>query len=216
MFRTKAEIEHLKQIYPSGTKITMLHMCDDHPVPKGTHGVVDFVDDGGMIHMDWENGMPMAIDPSEDEFKVDLEKVIYVEKRMKNVIEALKKENAEFHIGNIVEQRQGKDMSYHGSPFYETITIIQDGDLVFEHSDFGKRYYPNKIEFERMSDLSKIEENTIKQLQDEIAELENKISIKKQEISNVQNNFKRINETFAQVLNEESEEIVCKQEMKFE
>lgn len=67
-----------------------------------------------------------------------------------------------------------------------------------------------------MSDLSKIEENTIKQLQDEIAELENMIRIKKQEISNVQNNFKRINETFAHVLDEEPEEIVCKQEMKFE
>ena len=41
--------------YPPGTRILLLGMDDPHhPVPPGTRGTVDHVDDGGNIHMKWE------------------------------------------------------------------------------------------------------------------------------------------------------------------
>ena len=39
------------------------------PVPPGTRGTVDFVDDAGQIHMKWDNGRTLAIVPSEDDFR---------------------------------------------------------------------------------------------------------------------------------------------------
>ena len=45
-------------------------MNDPHaPVPPGTRGTVDFVDDAGQIHMKWDNGRTLAIVPSEDSFR---------------------------------------------------------------------------------------------------------------------------------------------------
>lgn len=40
------------------------------PVPEGTCGTVDFVDDAGQIHMRWDNGRTLAILPFLDLFKI--------------------------------------------------------------------------------------------------------------------------------------------------
>ena len=44
-------------------------MNDDcHPVPDGTYGTVQFVDDAGTIHVGWENGSSLGLVPGEDQF----------------------------------------------------------------------------------------------------------------------------------------------------
>ena len=44
-------------------------MNDDcHPVPDGTLGTVQFVDDAGTIHVGWENGSSLGLVPGEDQF----------------------------------------------------------------------------------------------------------------------------------------------------
>ena len=44
-----------RAMYPPGTRILLLGMDDPHhPVPPGTRGTVDHVDDGGNIHMRWD------------------------------------------------------------------------------------------------------------------------------------------------------------------
>ena len=41
-----------------------------HPVPAGTIGIVDHVDDAGTIHMIWENGSSLGLIEGEDKFEV--------------------------------------------------------------------------------------------------------------------------------------------------
>lgn len=56
--------------YPPGTRILLLGMDDPHhPVPPDTRGTVDHVDDGGTIHMKWDNGRTLPLDSDVDSFR---------------------------------------------------------------------------------------------------------------------------------------------------
>lgn len=56
--------------YPPGTRILLLGMEDPyHPVPPGTRGTVDYVDDAGTIHMKWDNGSGLGICSEVDSFR---------------------------------------------------------------------------------------------------------------------------------------------------
>ena len=61
----------IKAMYPEGTRIKLIHMDDPYaPVPAGTKGTVEFVDDMGQIGMRWDNGRTLALIPEVDEFKI--------------------------------------------------------------------------------------------------------------------------------------------------
>lgn len=56
--------------YPPGTRLLLCHMDDPYaPVPEGTRGTVQMVDDGGTIHMRRDNGRTLGIVPGEDSFR---------------------------------------------------------------------------------------------------------------------------------------------------
>ena len=57
---TPAEVEALRDKYPTGTRIRLVQMQDDDPVPSGTCGSVMFVDDAGGVHVAWSNGSTLA------------------------------------------------------------------------------------------------------------------------------------------------------------
>lgn len=62
---------NLKEKFPKGTKIRCINMQDSiHPIPPGTVGEVEHVDDAGQIHMHWQNGSSLALIPGIDEFEV--------------------------------------------------------------------------------------------------------------------------------------------------
>lgn len=64
-------IKRLREQYPPGTRIELIHMSDPYsPVPPGTTGEVRMVDDAGQLHMHWDNGRTLAVIPGEDSFKV--------------------------------------------------------------------------------------------------------------------------------------------------
>lgn len=63
------DVELVKNDYPAGTRIILEHMRDPwNPVPSGTTGTVEHVDDAGQIHMSWDNGRTLALQPGIDTF----------------------------------------------------------------------------------------------------------------------------------------------------
>lgn len=62
-------ITQIKQNYPPGTRIQLIHMEDQWAVTSGTRGTVEFVDDQGQIHPTWDNGRSLAIVPQADQFR---------------------------------------------------------------------------------------------------------------------------------------------------
>lgn len=60
----------IREMYPPGTRLVLHHMEDPFaPVPPGTRGTVDCVDDQAQIHMQWDNGRRLAIIPGVDSFR---------------------------------------------------------------------------------------------------------------------------------------------------
>ena len=63
---TQKQIEQIKEIYPSGTKVECIRMDDPyHAIPSGMMGIVDHVDD-----MQWANGSSLGLIPGEDLFRI--------------------------------------------------------------------------------------------------------------------------------------------------
>ena len=62
-------IEMMKARYPEGTRICLDNMENDpHPIPPGTKGTVEFVDDMGTVFCKFDNGRSLGMIPCEDSF----------------------------------------------------------------------------------------------------------------------------------------------------
>lgn len=62
--------ERHREAYPPGTRLELIDMNDPYaPVPSGTRGTVDFIDDMAQIHMKWDNGRTLALNSDEDSFR---------------------------------------------------------------------------------------------------------------------------------------------------
>lgn len=62
-------IKLLKEKYPEGTKIRLIHMDDFQAVPSGTVGTIRKVDDMGTIHVLWDNGSTLGVIEGVDSFE---------------------------------------------------------------------------------------------------------------------------------------------------
>ena len=56
-YPNKDYIEHLRRKYPPGTRLQLSCMEDEFPVPPGSMGTVECIDDAGQIHVDWDCGV---------------------------------------------------------------------------------------------------------------------------------------------------------------
>ena len=66
---SRKQVESIRQQYPKGSRILLLQMADDpRPIPPGSVGVVDMVDDAGQIHAIWPGGRRLAVIPGVDDF----------------------------------------------------------------------------------------------------------------------------------------------------
>ena len=67
------KVELLRLMYPSGTWIKLIKMNDPpetNPIPPGSVGTIDHVDDGCQLQMRWDNGRSLALVPGVDEYVV--------------------------------------------------------------------------------------------------------------------------------------------------
>jgi len=63
-------VERHRETYPPETRLELIDMNDPYaPVPSGTRGTVDFIDDMAQIHMKWDNGRTLALNSDEDSFR---------------------------------------------------------------------------------------------------------------------------------------------------
>ena len=70
-FPNEHELKALRERYPAGTRIRLNHMDDPYaPVPDGTVGEVQYIDDAGNIHMVWENGRTLSLIEGVDDFTI--------------------------------------------------------------------------------------------------------------------------------------------------
>jgi len=70
-FPSREQVERIKARYPAGTRISLNSMDDPYaPIPPGTEGEVQAVDDAGQLIMKWDNGRSLSLIPGEDSFSV--------------------------------------------------------------------------------------------------------------------------------------------------
>ena len=70
-FPSREQVERIKARYPAGTRIRLDSMDDPYaPIPPGTEGVVQAVDDIGTLHCKFENGRSLGVVVGEDSFSV--------------------------------------------------------------------------------------------------------------------------------------------------
>ncbi len=70
-FPNERQLQALRERYPAGTHIRLNHMDDPYaPVPEGTIGEVQYIDDGGNIHMIWKNGRTLSLIDGVDDFTI--------------------------------------------------------------------------------------------------------------------------------------------------
>ena len=68
--RQRRKAEYLKKAYPPGTRIVLNSMGDDpRPIERGTRGTVEFVDDIGTVHCEFDSGRSLGLIDGEDNFR---------------------------------------------------------------------------------------------------------------------------------------------------
>lgn len=63
---SKEALEALRELYPAGSRVELVHMDDRYAPPVGTQGTVHFVDDIGTVHVAWDNGSGLGAAYGED------------------------------------------------------------------------------------------------------------------------------------------------------
>jgi uncharacterized protein YihD (DUF1040 family) len=59
-----------KDSHLKGRRIRLINMEDPNPIPSGTEGTIEHVDDLNQYHVKWDNGSTLAVIPEVDKFEI--------------------------------------------------------------------------------------------------------------------------------------------------
>lgn len=65
-----SEVQKIRNVYRSGTRIRLLRMEDIQAPPIGTEGTVCGVDDIGSVMVSWDNGSSLNVIFPEDQIEI--------------------------------------------------------------------------------------------------------------------------------------------------
>ncbi len=69
-FPSRAEVERIRSMFPTGMRIELVSMHDEpYPLPKGSKGTVQGVDDSGTVLMKWDCGRSLSLIWDKDVFR---------------------------------------------------------------------------------------------------------------------------------------------------
>ena len=68
--KVEGRAEEIRRMFPAGTRIVLYDMVGERNYGYGDKGTVTSVDDIGQIHMKWDKGGSLALNPFEDSFGV--------------------------------------------------------------------------------------------------------------------------------------------------
>ena len=68
-FPSRDIVEKIRDEYPAGTRVELVHMDDFQAPPVGTKGTVRGVDDTASIMVNWDNGSNLHVIYGEDSCK---------------------------------------------------------------------------------------------------------------------------------------------------
>ena len=66
----KMKVETIKKLYKKGMKVKLINMYGEPQMKFGICGTIEFVDDIGQIHVNWNNGSNLALNIDVDTFRV--------------------------------------------------------------------------------------------------------------------------------------------------
>ena len=82
-FPSEATVKSLREQYPEGTRIALIHMDDPYSkLEPGDRGTVHHVDDAGTIHVRWDCGSGLGIAYGEDSCRKLTEAELAEEQKM--------------------------------------------------------------------------------------------------------------------------------------
>lgn len=54
----------------TGKRVRLIEMIDTYAPPPGTLGTIQFIDGIGQIHVKWDNGSGLALQPTNDKYTI--------------------------------------------------------------------------------------------------------------------------------------------------
>lgn len=69
---TREQLKLYRERYQNGTRVKLILMTDpyNNELLPGATGTVDFVDDLGTVHVNWDNGSTLGLVYREDYFEI--------------------------------------------------------------------------------------------------------------------------------------------------